>query len=496
MNRELLEKVESLAQEKSVPRDIVFGVLETALSSAIRKSHFPGTDADVEVVIDHETGDYRAFRRWVVVADEAGLQEPDREEMFSDICDEHPELAVGDYIRVEIEDVKANGRRFAQDAKQIILQRLRDAEREQMLEEFLKSGAKVVYGQVKRIIDKGDAIVEIGKVEARLPRSEMIPKENFRAGDKVRAYVARVDRQGHGPQVFLSRVCPEFIMELFAQQVPEIDEGLLEIKCAARDPGSRAKIAVHAKDQRLDPVGTCIGVRGTRVNAVTNELAGERVDIVLWDPEPAQFVVNALEPAKVSGVVMLEDTHTMEVVVDDEENYAVAIGLKGQNVHLATLLTGWKIEILTNDEADVKRNEETQKIREEFMGKLDLDEETADLFIQSGFSSIEEIAYVPEEELEGVGLDAETTKTIRERARAVSLTVELEREENLRTAVMALMEVPGVDAETANLLVTKGIKTVTDLADLATDELEELTGIAPEVGGPLILEARAKEGAN
>lgn len=496
MNRELLEKVESLAQEKSVPRDVVFGVLEAALSSAIRKSHFQGTDADVEVVIDHETGDYRAFRRWLVVPDEAGIQEPDREEMFSDIHDEHPELVPGDYIREEIEEVRADGRRFAQDAKQIILQRLRDAEREQMLEDFLKSGQKIVFGQVKRVIDKGDAIVEVGKIEARLPRNEMIPKENFRAGDKVRAYVLKVDRASHGPQITLSRVCPEFIMELFAQQVPEIDEGLLEIKNAARDPGSRAKIAVHAKDQRLDPVGTCIGVRGSRVNAVTNELAGERVDIVNWDPEPAQFVVNALEPAKVAGVVMLEDTHTMEVVVGDEENLAIAIGARGQNVHLASELTGWKIEIMTNDEADEKRNEEASAIREEFMGRLGLEAEVADLFIENGFSSIEEIAYVPEDELAAVGLDEETLKAIREHARAVSLTVELEREEKLRGEVLAFMELEGMDAETANLLATRGVRTVEELADLAVDELEEATGIDPDKGAAIIMAARAKAYGN
>ena len=364
MNREMLEMVEVLAQEKSVPREVVFGVLETALASAVKKANFAGEDADVEVHVDRDTGDYRAWRRWLVVADDQGLQEPDRQEMYSDIHDEYPDLQVGDYIRQEVENINSSGRRFAQDAKQVILQRLRDAEREQMLVEFLARDEKVISGLVKRM-DKGDAIVEIGKVEARLPRSEMLPKESFRPGDRVRAYVARVDRSCKGQQVFLSRTSPEFIKELFALQVPEIEEGLLEIKSAARDPGSRAKIAVQAKDARLDPVGTCIGVRGTRVNAVSNELGGERVDIVVWDDEPAQFVVSALEPAKVSGVVMLEDTHTMEVVVD-EENLAIAIGRAGQNVRLASELTGWKIDIMTDEEANAKRDEETNKIRAEF----------------------------------------------------------------------------------------------------------------------------------
>ena len=349
MNREMLEMVEVLAQEKNVPREVVFGVLEMALASAVKKAHFSGEDADVEVQVDRDTGDYRAWRRWLVVADDQGLQEPDRQEMFSDIHDDYPDLEVGDYIRVEIDNVNSSGRRFAQDAKQVILQRLRDAEREQMLVEFLARDEKVISGLVKRV-DKGDAIVEIGKVEARLPRSEMLPKESMRPGDRVRAYVARVDRTSKGQQIFLSRTCPEFIKELFALQVPEIEEGLLEIKSAARDPGSRAKIAVQAKDARLDPVGTCIGVRGTRVNAVSNELGGERVDIVVWDDEPAQFVVSALEPAKVSGVVMLEDSHTMEVVVD-EDNLAIAIGRAGQNVRLASELTGWKIDIMTDEQA-------------------------------------------------------------------------------------------------------------------------------------------------
>ena len=487
MNRELLEKVESLAQEKSVSRDIVFGVLETALAAAIRKSRFPGTDADIEVKIDHETGEYEAYRRWLIVPDEEGIQEPDSQEMYSDIKDDYPDLKPGDYIRKEVEGVNTTGRRFAQDAKQIILQRLRDAEREQMLEDFLKSGQKIVFGQVKRVIDRGDAIVEVGKVEARLPKEEMIPKENFRPGDKVRAYVYKIDRASHGQQVILSRTCPEFIIELFAQQVPEIDEGLLEIKSAARDPGSRAKIAVHAKDQRLDPVGTCIGIRGSRVNAVTNELDGERVDIVTWDAEPAQFVVNALEPAKVSSVVMLEDAHTMEVVVGDEENLAIAIGRAGQNVRLASELTGWQIDIMTGEEADKKRDEEAQQSKNEFMQKLGVDEATASLFVNNGFYSIEEIAYVPEEELSSLELDEATVKALREKARNVCLTLELEHEEKMAK----LSVLPGMDNETLSLFDAKGIKTVEGLADLSVDELVDQTGLDAKRAGELIMAARS-----
>ena len=480
MNREMLEMVEVLAQEKSVPREVVFGVLETALASAVKKANFAGEDADVEVHVDRDTGDYRAWRRWLVVADDQGLQEPDRQEMYSDIHDEYPDLQVGDYIRQEVENINSSGRRFAQDAKQVILQRLRDAEREQ----------KVISGLVKRM-DKGDAIVEIGKVEARLPRSEMLPKESFRPGDRVRAYVARVDRSCKGQQVFLSRTSPEFIKELFALQVPEIEEGLLEIKSAARDPGSRAKIAVQAKDARLDPVGTCIGVRGTRVNAVSNELGGERVDIVVWDDEPAQFVVSALEPAKVSGVVMLEDTHTMEVVVD-EENLAIAIGRAGQNVRLASELTGWKIDIMTDEEANAKRDEETNKIRAEFVEKLGVDNDVADILIENGFSSIEEVAYVPESELlEIEAFDEDTVKELRERARNKCLMQDLEREENLRQAEPEMVSLEGMDNDLVNVLVAHGVKTRDDLAELAVDELVEMSGIDADRASKLILAARA-----
>ena len=490
MNREMLEMVEVLAQEKNVPREVVFGVLEVALGSAVKKANFPGQDADIEVQVDRATGDYQAWRRWLVVADEEGLQEPDRQEMSSDIHEDYPELQVGDYIRLEVQNINNSGRRFAQDAKQVILQRLRDAEREQMLVEFLARDEKIVNGQVKRM-DKGDAIVEIGKVEARLPRSEMLPKESYRPGDRVRAFVAHIDRTSTGQQIFLSRTSSEFIKALFAMQVPEIEEGLLEIKSAARDPGSRAKIAVQAKDARLDPVGTCIGVRGTRVNAVTNELGGERVDIVVWDDEPAQFVVSALEPAKVSGVVMLEDTHTMEVVVD-EDNLAIAIGRAGQNVRLASELTGWKIDIMTDEEANQKRDEETAKIRGEFMDKLDVDAAVADILIENGISSIEEVAYVPEAELlEIEAFDEDTVKLLRERARAKCLMQDLEREENLRQAEPEMLELEGMDNDLVNVLVSHDVKTRDDLAELSVDELVEMADIDAERASKLILAARA-----
>ena len=490
MNREMLEMVEVLAQEKSVPREVVFGVLETALASAVKKANFAGEDADIEVHVDRDTGDYQAWRRWLIVADDQGLQEPDRQEMYSDIHDEYPDLNVGDYIRQEVQNINSSGRRFAQDAKQVILQRLRDAEREQMLVEFLARDEKVVSGLVKRM-DKGDAIVEVGRLEARLPRNQMIPRENMRTGDRVRAYVDHVGDTPKGRTVILSRTSPEFIKKLFELEVPEIEEGIIEIKAAARDPGARAKIAVASHDQRVDPIGTCIGMRGSRVNAVTTELSGERIDIVVWNADPAQFVVGALEPAKVRSIVMLEDSHTMEVVVD-EDNLAVAIGRGGQNVRLASELTGWQINILTAQEASEKRAAEVNRIREEFMKSLDIDEAAANVLIDEGFSSVEEIAYVPEKELFSIeAFDHETIEELRQRARNKLLADAITREENLRKADPKMLALEGMDNDLANKLVARGVKTLDDLGDLAVEELVEMTGLDEERAKKLIMGARA-----
>ena len=489
--REMLALVDVLASEKNVEKDTVFGVLEAALASAVKKAQFPGEDADVVVHVDRVTGEFKAARRWLVVADEEGLQEPDRQEMFSDISEEFPDVQPGDYIEREIEviDVDTTGRRFAQDAKQVILQRLRDAEREQILKEFLARTESIVTGTIKRI-DKGDAIVEIGRLEARLPRNQMIPRENLRTGDRVRAYVDRIGESNKGQQVILSRTSGEFIKKLFELEVPEIEEGLLEIKSAARDPGVRAKIAVFAKDRRIDPIGTCVGMRGSRVNAVTNELGGERVDIVPWNEDPAQFVVGALEPAKVRSIVMLEETHTMEVVVD-EDNLAIAIGRAGQNVRLASELTGWQINIMTEAEATQKRDEEVAKIRAEFMDSLDIDEAAADVLISEGFSSIEEIAYVPEKELYAIeAFDRETVDELRQRARNKLLADAITREENLRKADEPLLTLEGMDNDLASKLVSHGVKTLDDLGELATDDLVEMTGIDAERASKLIMAAR------
>lgn len=491
-SREMLELVDVLAREKNVEKDTVFGVLEVALASAVKRARFPGEDADVVVRVDRATGEFTAVRRWLVVPDEEGLQQPDRQEMYSDIHEEFPDLKPGDYIERPIEnvDIDGAGRRFAQDAKQVILQRLRDAEREQILKEFLERQESIVTGQIKRM-DKGDAIVEVGRLEARLPRNQMIPRENMRTGDRVRAYVDHVGETPKGRTVILSRTSPEFLKKLFELEVPEIEEGIIEIKAAARDPGMRAKIAVMSHDRRVDPIGTCIGMRGSRVNAVTTELSGERIDIVVWNADPAQFVVGALEPAKVRSIVMLEETHTMEVVVD-EDNLAVAIGRGGQNVRLASELTGWQINILTEAEANEKRSEEVERIRKDFMESLDIDEAAADVLIGEGFSSIEEIAYVPEKELFAIdAFDRETIEELRSRARNKLLADAITREENLRKADPALLSLEGMDNDIANKLVAKGVKTLDDLADLAADELEEIAGIDEERATKLIMGARA-----
>jgi len=359
MNREMLMLVDAISREKNVERDLVFGAVESALAQATKKL-YPG-DVDIRVAMDRDSGEYETFRRWLVVPDEAGLQNPDSEEMLMDAKERLSDIEEGEYIEESIESLPI-GRIGAMAAKQVILQKIRDAEREMLLADFLSRGDKIFVGSVKRM-DKGDLIVESGRIEGRLRRSEMIPKENLRNADRVRAMIMEVDNTLRGAPIILSRSAPEFMIELFRQEVPEIEQGLLEIKSCARDPGSRAKIAVISYDKRVDPIGTCVGVRGTRVNAVTNELAGERVDIVLWSEDPAQFVIGALAPANVSSIVVDEEKHAMDVVVD-EENLAMAIGRGGQNVRLASDLTGWKINIMDAAESAQKSATETQGLRE------------------------------------------------------------------------------------------------------------------------------------
>ncbi len=484
MNREMLMLVEAIAREKNVSDDIVFGALEHALAQATKKQYTG--EVDIRVAMNRETGEYDTFRRWLVVPNEAGLQNPDAEELLMDAQERVPDVTEGEYIEEQVPSMPI-GRIGAMTAKQVVLQRIRDAEREMLLREFLERGEKIFSGTVKRM-DKGDLIVESGRVEGRLRRSEMIPKENFRTGDRVRAMIMEVDTTLRSAPILLSRSAPEFMVELFRNEVPEIEQGLLEIKSCARDPGSRAKIAVLAHDARIDPIGTCVGVRGSRVTAVTNELAGERVDIVLWSEDPAQFVIGALAPANVQSIVVDEEKHAMDVVVD-EENLAVAIGRGGQNVRLASDLTGWKINIMDAAESAEKQASETQALRNLFMSKLDVDEEIADILIQEGFVSLEEVAYVPlQEMLEIEAFDEETVNELRSRAKDALLTMEIVQE--VDSDASAMRDLPGMTPDLFALLTEAGIHTRDELADLSTDELMEITAQDQEAANALIMQAR------
>jgi len=486
MSPEVLLLVDARAREKNVDKDVVFGALEAALASATKKRF--EEDVDVRVAIDRESGEHETFRRWLVVPDDAGLQEPDKQILLFEAKEQDADIGVDDFVEEQIESVEF-GRIGAQAAKQVILQRIRDAEREQILNDYLDRGEKVMTGTIKRA-DKKGLIVETGRVEALLARDQMIPKENLRTGDRVRAYILNVDRTARGPQIELSRTCPEFLIKLFENEVPEMEQGLLEIKAAARDPGVRAKIAVVAHDKRIDPIGTCVGVRGTRVTAVRNEVGGEAVDIVLWSEDPAQFVIGALAPAQVQSIVVDEEKHSMDVVVD-EENLAVAIGRSGQNVRLASELTGWQINIMTPAESAQKQAEESSVVRQLFMAKLDVDEEVADILIEEGFSSLEEVAYVPlQEMLEIEAFDEDTVNELRNRARDVLLTMELAKEEKVEKVSQDLRDLEGLTPELIGKLAEGNIQTRDDLAELAVDELVEMTGVNEEQAKALIMKAR------
>ena len=484
MSREILLLVDALAHEKNVSKDVIITALELALASATKKKYEYG--ADIRVEIDKDTGEYETFRCWTIVNAEE-LENPDAEIALSD------ERAVGneinDVIKEKTDSVEF-GRIGAQAAKQVILQKVREAEREQILNDFLARDEKLVSGQIRRM-ERGNAIIEIGRLDAVLPRDKMIPKENLRIGDRIRAVLMKVDHTARVPQLVLSRTAPEFLIRLFELEVPEIEEGLLEIMSAARDPGLRSKIAVKANDQRLDPVGTCVGMRGSRVQAVTSELAGERVDIVLWSMEPAQFVISAMAPAEVVSIVVDEDKHSMDLVVA-EDQLAQAIGRNGQNIRLASDLTGWELNILTEEESDKKTQEEYSSVSQLFMEKLDVDEDVADILVKEGFSSLEEVAYVPEDEMNQIDeFDEGTVTELRSRARAAILTDAIAKEEKVAEPAEDLQAMDGMDTDTAKLLASKGIITMEDLAELSVDELLEVVKLDEERAKALIMTARA-----
>ena len=480
MSREMLQLAEALASEKNVDTEVVFQALEFALSTAAKKKA-NREHMDVRVEIDRDTGEYRTFRRWLIVADE-------------EIQEEIPgtEIQIGEYYEEQLEN-EGFGRQAAQTAKQIILQRIRDAEREQILNEFLARKEDIVSGTVKRV-ERHGIIVEVvsGKLDALIPRDQMIPRENFRSGDRIRALLLRVDEIGSTgrKQVILSRTDKNFLAKLYAMEVPEIEDGSLEIRAVARDPGQRAKVAVKANDQRIDPQGTCIGVRGSRVNAVSNELSGERIDVVLWSPETAQFVINALSPAEVTRIVIDEDKHAVDVVVA-EDQLALAIGRGGQNVRLASDLTEWQLNIMTVAEADERNAAEDEAIRKLFTEHLNIDEETADILLQEGFATLEEVAYVPAAELLEIdGFDEEIVEVLRNRARDAILTLAIASEEKLEDVADDLRSLEGLDTEMLRDLAQAGIITRDDLAELAVDELIEITGVTEEEAKKVILAAR------
>jgi N utilization substance protein A len=490
MNKEILTVVDVVSNEKGVAKEIIFEAIEAALASATKKRN--REDIEVRVAVDRDTGDYETFRRWEVVADSPDpLEFPPRQIRLSDAQARKPDIEVGGFIEEPMPSVEF-GRIAAQTAKQVIVQKVREAERNQVIEAYRGRVGQMVGGVVKRIERSGIVLDLGGNAEALIPRDQMIPREPARPGDRLRAYLREVRPEPRGPQLFVSRTAPELLIELFKIEVPEINEGLIEIISGARDPGSRAKIAVRARDSRIDPIGACVGMRGSRVQAVSNELAGERVDIILWDENPAQFVINAMAPAEVVSIMVDEDTHSMDVAVA-EENLSIAIGRGGQNVKLASELTKWNLNIMSVEQAEQKSEAEAATLQTMFMEQLGVDAEVASILVQEGFSSIEEVAYVPENEmLEIEEFDGELVKEIRERARDVMLTRAITSEERLGDAEPAedLLEVEGMDDALAYELAGRGVVTREDLAEQAVDDLMEIEGMDRERAGELIMAAR------
>ena len=490
MNKEILMVVDVVSNEKGVTKDIIFEAIEAALESATKKRN--REDVEVRVAIDKETGDYETFRRWEVVEDNLEtLEFPSRQIRLSDARRKAEGIEIGGFVEEPMESVEF-GRIAAQTAKQVIVQKVREAERNKVLNTYEDKVGEMVSGVVKRV-ERSGVIMDLGNnAEALIPREDMIPREAVRPGDRLRAYLKEVRPESRGPQLFLSRTAVELLIKLFTIEVPEINEGLIEIVNGARDPGSRAKIAVHTRDPRIDPIGACVGMRGSRVQAVSNELAGERVDIILWDENPAQFVINAMAPAEVVSIMVDEDNHSVDIAVA-EENLSQAIGRGGQNVKLASELTQWELNVMSVEQAEEKSEVEAQNLQKIFMDQLDVDEEIANIFVQEGFSSIEEVAYVPENEmLEIEEFDADLVNELRNRARDVILTKALASEEKLANAKPAedLLNMEGMDEALAYELARRGVVTMEDLADQSVDELLEIENLDEERAGRLIMTAR------
>jgi N utilization substance protein A len=491
MSKEILLVVDAVSNEKGVEKDIIFEAIEAALASATRKRH--GEDIEVRVAIDRDTGEYETFRRWMVFADDSSeLEEPVRELRLEDALEVDPNATPGEYVEEPMESVEF-GRIAAQTAKQVIVQKVREAEREQVVEEFQGRTGELLSGIVKRV-DRNGVYVDLGgNAEGFIPREHLIPREPIKPQDRVKSMLYEVRAEIRGPQLFLTRTSPEFLIELFKIEVPEVGQGHIEILGAARDAGLRAKIAVKSNDKRIDPVGACVGMRGSRVQAVSNELAGERVDIILYDENAAQFVINAMSPAEVISIVMDEDAHSMDVAVE-EDKLSQAIGRGGQNIRLASELSGWELNVMTESDADEKSEQEAKDLVATFMKEIDVDEDVATILVQEGFSSLEEVAYVPASELLQIEeFNQDIVNELRARARDVLITQAIVTEEVIDQAEPAadLLELEGMSKELAFVLASKGIVTREDLAEQAVDDLEEIDDLDPERAAELIMAARA-----
>ncbi|RXA96341.1 transcription termination factor NusA [Yersinia sp. 2105 StPb PI] len=486
MNKEILAVVEAVSNEKSLPREKIFEALETALATATKKKY--EQEIEVRVSIDRKTGDFDTFRRWVAV-DEVTM--PTREITLEAAQFEDPSLQLGDYVEDQIESVTFD-RITTQTAKQVIVQKVREAERAMVVEQFRQYLGEIVTGTVKKV-NRDSIALDLGNnAEAVIGREDMLPRENFRPGDRIRGVLYDVRPEARGAQLFVSRSRPEMLVELFRIEVPEIGEELIEIKAAARDPGSRAKIAVKTNDKRIDPVGACVGMRGARVQAVSSELGGERIDIVLWDDNPAQFVINAMAPADVAAIVVDEDKHTMDVAVE-ASNLAQAIGRNGQNVRLAAQLSGWELNVMTADDLQAKHQAEAHAAIDTFTKYLDIDEDFATVLVEEGFSSLEELAYVPMKELLEIdGLDEDTVEALRDRAKAALTTLALAQEESLGDQKPAddLLNLAGLERSMAFKLAARGVCTLEDLAEQGIDDLADIEGLSDEQAGELIMAAR------
>jgi len=490
MSKEILMVADAVSNEKGVSRAVIFEAIESALATATKKLR-DDEEIDCRVAVNRDTGEYETFRVWTVVEDEDYLEEASQLTL-EQAAEKDKSLAIGDTYEEKIDNVEF-GRIAAQTAKQVIVQKVREAEREIVISEYEHRVGELVAGTVKKVT-RDNIIVDLGNnAEALLPRDQMIPLETFRIGDRLRAILTEVSSEQRGPQLFLSRTSPDMLIELFKIEVPEIAEEVIEIKAAARDPGSRAKIVVSTNDGRIDPVGACVGMRGSRVQVVSNELANERIDIILWDDNPAQLVINSMAPAEVASIIVDEDSHTMDIAVE-EDNLAQAIGRNGQNVRLSSELTGWTINVMSEEEAAAKQQQEASTFIEMFMQKLDVDEDVSEVLVQEGFTSLEEIAYVPLDEILAIeGFDEEIANELRNRAKDALLTQAIASEEDLSSANIAddLLNMEGMDDTLALQLAKKGILNMEDLAEQSVDELIDIEGMDEERAGKLIMTARA-----